>query len=298
MSWTDERVEQLKTLWGEGHSASQIAKTLGGVTRNAVIGKVHRLKLSNRNTDAAAKAKSKAKAIEQKAGTITAIPPVSNEPVVPVPLDVQTQNIVNDTEPMRHETSDISEARSGISTSVPLSEASSTLDDRAIITEKEVIRSVVDTHSPASKPMTNMDKIKKAAQDQASNQPHRMTPLASSEDDPNPLDINDDMDADDDFSAIENDEDRANAERHAALAKVEAKALKLTLLELTERTCKWPMGDPATNDFYFCGVPCEADKSYCEDHAKVAYQPVTSRRDRERNKKRIVATGGSLVSRF
>ena len=38
MSWTDERVETLKKMWGEGQSASQIAKELGGVTRNAVIG--------------------------------------------------------------------------------------------------------------------------------------------------------------------------------------------------------------------------------------------------------------------
>jgi GcrA cell cycle regulator len=48
MSWTDERVEQLKSLWTEGLSASQIARTLGGVTRNAVIGKVHRLGLAGR----------------------------------------------------------------------------------------------------------------------------------------------------------------------------------------------------------------------------------------------------------
>ena len=48
MSWTDERVETLKKMWAEGQSASQIAKELGAVTRNAVIGKVHRLGLSNR----------------------------------------------------------------------------------------------------------------------------------------------------------------------------------------------------------------------------------------------------------
>ncbi len=49
MSWTDERVELLKKLWSEGLSASQIAGRLGaGVTRNAVIGKVHRLNLSGR----------------------------------------------------------------------------------------------------------------------------------------------------------------------------------------------------------------------------------------------------------
>jgi GcrA cell cycle regulator len=50
MGWTDERVELLKKLWQDGLSASQIAKQLGGVTRNAVIGKVHRLGLSGRAT--------------------------------------------------------------------------------------------------------------------------------------------------------------------------------------------------------------------------------------------------------
>ena len=48
MSWTDERVTLQKKLWGEGKTAAEIAKALGGVTRNAVIGKAHRLKLSNR----------------------------------------------------------------------------------------------------------------------------------------------------------------------------------------------------------------------------------------------------------
>lgn len=50
MGWTEERVAELKKLWAEGHSASQIAKKLGSVTRNAVIGKVHRLGLSGRAT--------------------------------------------------------------------------------------------------------------------------------------------------------------------------------------------------------------------------------------------------------
>ena len=48
MGWTEERVEQLKTLWNDGLSASQVARVLGGVTRNAVIGKVHRLGLAGR----------------------------------------------------------------------------------------------------------------------------------------------------------------------------------------------------------------------------------------------------------
>ena len=56
MGWTEERVELLKRLWAEGLSASQIAARLGGVTRNAVIGKVHRLGLSGRATTSRVKA--------------------------------------------------------------------------------------------------------------------------------------------------------------------------------------------------------------------------------------------------
>ncbi len=52
MAWTEERVELLTKLWGQGLSASQIARTLGDVTRNAVIGKVHRLGLSGRDAPA------------------------------------------------------------------------------------------------------------------------------------------------------------------------------------------------------------------------------------------------------
>jgi len=48
MEWTDERVQELKDLWNEGLSASKIARMLRGVTRNAVIGKVHRLGLAGR----------------------------------------------------------------------------------------------------------------------------------------------------------------------------------------------------------------------------------------------------------
>src|SRR6476619_6892462 len=48
MSWTDERIERLKKMWHEGATASQIADELGGVSRNAVIGKAHRLGLEQR----------------------------------------------------------------------------------------------------------------------------------------------------------------------------------------------------------------------------------------------------------
>ncbi len=48
MSWTDERIDTLKTMWEAGQTASQIAEALGGVSRNAVIGKAHRLGLQSR----------------------------------------------------------------------------------------------------------------------------------------------------------------------------------------------------------------------------------------------------------
>ena len=46
MSWTEEKVNKLKDLWGKGQTASQIAEIIGGISRNAVIGKAHRLNLS------------------------------------------------------------------------------------------------------------------------------------------------------------------------------------------------------------------------------------------------------------
>ena len=53
-------------------------------------------------------------------------------------------------------------------------------------------------------------------------------------------------------------------------------------MELTERTCKWPVGDPATEDFWFCGLNVETGKPYCEAHNAVAFQPMSTRRDRRR----------------
>jgi GcrA cell cycle regulator len=53
-------------------------------------------------------------------------------------------------------------------------------------------------------------------------------------------------------------------------------------MELTERTCKWRMRDPATEDFWFCGLATQQGKPYCEAHVGVAFQPMSARRDRRR----------------
>ena len=64
MAWNDERVAILKKMWLEGNSASEIAKELGNITRNAVIGKVHRLGLSNRDTNVSKSGANPTKAIK------------------------------------------------------------------------------------------------------------------------------------------------------------------------------------------------------------------------------------------
>jgi GcrA cell cycle regulator len=99
MSWTDERIDRLKALWTKGMTASQIAEELGGVSRNAVIGKAHRLGLQSRPSpvkanEPAAKAKPAAKPAaapaEAKAPAPAAAPkakaaPVEAQPAAPAP---------------------------------------------------------------------------------------------------------------------------------------------------------------------------------------------------------------------
>ena len=194
MSWTDERVEKLKKMWGEGQSASQIAKELGGVTRNAVIGKVHRLGLSNRTGGGGTKADAKPKPapkVDAKPKPAAAKPKPTPEPAV--------------------------EAAPAVEPVAP----------RPIPARKAII--------PAGQPLP-----------------------------PQP-------------SANE-----ISPEALAKVSEIEKKAKRLSLMELTERTCKWPVGDPATDDFWFCGLPVQQGKPYCEAHVGVAFQPMSSRRDRRR----------------
>ena len=191
MSWTDDRVEILKKMWGEGQSASQIAKELGGVTRNAVIGKVHRLGLSNR-TATAAPAAAPATAAKPEAKAKPAAKPAAAKPKAE-----------------------------------PAPEAA----------EPEAVEAVpaVRPNLPAGQPLP-----------------------------PQP-------------SANE-----ISPEALAKVSEVEKKSKKIGLMDLTERTCKWPVGDPATDDFWFCGLPVQQGKPYCEAHVGVAFQPMSARRDRRR----------------
>ena len=200
MSWTDERVETLKRMWNEGQSASQIAKELGGVTRNAVIGKVHRLGLSNRvggkedEEDAAA----------SPAPAVAAAKPEPAPRPDPAPR----------AEPPR-----------------PVAPAAATPAPASNVTPLPVRKAIIPAGQPLP-PQPSLNEI--------------------------------------------------SPEALASVREVEKRARKLTLMELTERTCKWPIGDPATDDFWFCGLPSLPGKPYCEAHVGVAFQPMSARRDRRR----------------
>jgi GcrA cell cycle regulator len=201
MSWTDERVETLKRMWSEGASASQIAKELGQVTRNAVIGKVHRLGLSNRVVPGGAAEDGGEVAEEAVTPAEDAMPQPSPEPE-PEPEEPQDDVVAAGPEDEDEE-------------------------EEAPVYRRTII--------PAGQPLP-----------------------------PQP-------------SANE-----ISPEAQAAALAVEQTARRLTLMELTERTCKWPVGDPATPNFWFCGLPVQQGKPYCEAHVGVAFQPMSARRDRRR----------------
>jgi GcrA cell cycle regulator len=158
LTWSDDRVEQLKKFWEAGLSASQIAAELGNVTRNAVIGKVHRLGLSGR-------AKS----------------PSSAAPRPRKPRPAQHMMRV----------------------SRPSSRGNTALA-HAFEVELEPDPITYDNVVPMSQ--------------------------------------------------------------------------RLSLLELNEATCHWPIGDPSSSEFFFCGGKALTSLPYCAHHSRIAYQPTGDRR--------------------
>jgi GcrA cell cycle regulator len=167
ISWTDDRVERLKALWLDGLSASQIAAELGGVTRNAVIGKVHRLGLSGRQ-------KPQVQTGRPTGATRAKAPTVPRSPVAPA-------------RPARP---------------VTIGNVALKSDDAVQI---------------------------------------RPQPVQFVEEGPIVFE-------------------------------------RVTILNLTENTCKWPVGDPGRPDFFFCGRKSESGIPYCAYHARIAYQPSAERR--------------------
>lgn len=90
MSWTDERIETLRKMWESGNTASQIAEELGGISRNAVIGKAHRLGLQSRPSPVKAnetKAKAAPKVAKPAAPASAAAPPPAPKAAAPSPVE-------------------------------------------------------------------------------------------------------------------------------------------------------------------------------------------------------------------
>ena len=180
MAWTDERIKELRQLWSEGQSASKIAEKLGGVTRNAVIGKIHRLGLSNRSEN------SEKKIITKKRGRPAKVKNTDN------------------------------------------------------------FQKQVDDSKNKDFSQINSDKFDHLHVD-----------------------------------GLEGDKNMLPEATLANIAELEENAKKLNLMELTERTCKWPIGDPATENFWFCGHPSEQGKPYCSTHVSIAFQPISLKRERK-----------------
>jgi GcrA cell cycle regulator len=187
MSWNDERVEQLRKLWLEGLSASQIAAELAnGITRNAVIGKVHRLGLSGR-----AKAPAPAPARPRVRQTAAPRPAIGGGAPRPA-------------------------ARGMAETGGPV-----VMTRGANALALQPMASAATTPAPAARPMAEV-----------------VIPISE----------------------------------------------RVTIMELRESMCRWPMGDPTSADFRFCGAHSPIGEGpYCAYHATIAYQPAQDRR-RDRNR--------------
>jgi len=185
VTWNDERVEQLKKLWAEGRSASQIAAEIGGVSRNAVIGKVHRLGLSGR---AKAPGASPARPRERAAA-----------PPKPAPAPQQAP----------------------VQTAAAAAQARSPQHTTFGATALAQPRLVEPAPEPAVRPVPVADVV-------------------------------------------------------VAIAE------RVTIMDLREGMCRWPIGDPTSPDFRFCGASAYTGAPYCEHHAQLAYQPSA---DRRRDKK-------------
>jgi len=169
MSWTDERVDRLKKLWADGLSASQIAAELGGVSRNAVIGKVHRLNLPGRAKSGGS--------VGSRTKRVAAAPRAAGYG-----------------------------ARTAAPRATPRSNGATALK-QDMMTD---VLAEIDT-----RPIEDV-----------------VVPISR----------------------------------------------RLSLTELTEKTCKWPIGDPLQEDFHFCGADCDDTSPYCAYHAKLAFQPAAERR--------------------
>ena len=203
MSWTDERIATLKKMWEGGATASQIADELGGVSRNAVIGKAHRLGLKSRPSPVKANEPKKA---EKKAAPAKPVPrkpaprPVVKAPAESAPTPAPARTAAPTTG----------------ATSQPLPNPTPDLPKIVSVGPGGFLRQGPGAQQAPIPPAP----------------PRRLVPAKPSPE----------------------------------------IAEKTSLLELSDKVCRWPMGHPGEPDFHFCGQQVNPGFPYCVEHCGRAYQ--------------------------
>ncbi|GFE73429.1 GcrA family cell cycle regulator [Novosphingobium sp. TCA1] len=213
MSWTDERIEKLTKMWEGGATASQIADELGGVSRNAVIGKAHRLGLKARPSPVKANEKPARPAPAPKKPK-----PVEAAPAVPEPK--AEAPVVRAAPPPAAPAPRAPEPAAPAAAAGP-----GALDAAPAAPKGPRVVSVGPGGFLRQGPGDQQQPIPPAP-------PRRLVPAKPS------ADIAD----------------------------------KTSLLDLSDRVCRWPMGHPGEPDFHFCGEKVNPGFPYCVEHCGRAYQ--------------------------
>ncbi len=210
MSWTDERIATLKKMWEGGSTASQIAEELGGVSRNAVIGKAHRLGLKSRPSPVKAndkKKKAAAKKTTKSAATAkkTASTKAAAKPTAKAPAKEESAPAAK-----------TSSAPAKDNNSQPVPNPTPELPKIVSVGPGGFLRQGPGDQQAPIPPAP----------------PRRLVPAK-----PSP-EIAD----------------------------------KTSLLDLSDKVCRWPMGHPGEPDFHFCGEAVNPGFPYCVEHCGRAYQ--------------------------
>ena len=219
MSWTDERIGTLRKMWEGGATASEIAAELGGVSRNAVIGKAHRLGLKARPSPVKANDKKKAAAPAKK----PAAPAPTRAPSEPRAEPVERIAITSET-----------------------TERAAPRPTPALAPRGDTDGAVAATPSqPMPNPQADLPKIVSVGPGGFLRQGpgDQQAPIP-----PAPP-------------------------RRLVPAKPSPEiAGKTSLLDLSDKVCRWPMGHPGEPDFHFCGEAVNPGFPYCVEHCGRAYQ--------------------------
>ncbi len=209
MSWTEDRIGVLTKMWEGGSTASQIAEELGGVSRNAVIGKAHRLGLKARPSPVKASDKKKKAATKKKAAA-----PTKDEAQAKVKAKKAPAKVEPKAEPPKP--AEAKPAGANATPSQPMPNRQDGLPKIVSYGPGGFLRQGPGDQQPPIPPAP----------------PRRLVPAK-----PSP-EIAD----------------------------------KTSLLDLSDRVCRWPMGHPGEPDFHFCGEKVNPGFPYCVEHCGRAYQ--------------------------